>query len=160
MKLTDEMIKFANDYLDCKIYARNVAYATKEDREDIKSFCLQRLVNRWQSYDSNKSKWTTYMVTVLKTALVDALRWHYIHRQRMPFETLDESLDAEYEDVDLYDLIDDLLEDSTSREVCKMRLDGMHELTIMSKLKITKERFEKALEELHNTLKKRRSYED
>lgn len=155
MQLTDEMIQYANKYLDCKISARHIAYATKEDKEDVKSFCMQRLVRCWEKYDCTKSCWKTFLITVLKTALADGLRWHYRQHQRMPCEPLEEAQEVACEDVSLYDIIDDVLDDDVARDVCKMRLDGTHALKIMSILHIDKEQFDEALEKLHKALNKK-----
>ena len=155
MQLTEEMIQYANKYLDCKIGARHIAYATKEDKEDVKSFCMQRLVRCWEKYDYKKSSWKTYLITVLKTALTDGLRWHYRQHQRMACEPLDEAQEAEYEDVSLYDIIDDVLDDELAKQVCKLKLDGIHALKIMSRLQISKEQYDEALDKLHKALIKK-----
>ena len=155
MQLTDEIIKYANKYLDCKIGARHIAYATKEDREDIKSFCLQRLVKYWAKYDCNKSSWKTFLITVLKTALADGLRWHYRQHQRNPDEPLEEAQDVVYEDISLYDIIDDVLDNDLAKQVCKLKMDGTHALKIMSILHISKEQYDEALDKLHKALNKK-----
>lgn len=140
-ELNKEQLDFMYKTIDCKmskiICERNY-HLSKQDKEDIRSFVVENTLKRWRYFDATKSKWNTFLVLCIDCSLATAWQWWWRYKWRLPFEEMPEDAEEIFEvppdsDNGVEELIDNLVEDETSREILWLRYQGYknHEIKQM-----------------------------
>ncbi len=155
--LTEEMIDYATAYIEVGLRRRYGSAISQEDFDDLKMYCLAKLCRKWEGYDQSKSKWKTYICCILKSALLDAVKWHWRQHQRLNTVPLEDEYDSIIDDrgQDVEKLIDEIFTDPITHDVALCKWQGVPQREICRRLRITKQEYLNALLEIHEALKTR-----
>lgn len=155
--LTDEMIDYAVAYIEVGLRRRYGSSISKEDVEDLTQYCLAKLVRKWRLYDSQKSKWKTYICCILKSALLDAVKWHYRQHQRLQTVPIADEHDSIMDDKEdtVEKIIDEIFQDPITHDVALCKWQGHSQREICRKLKLSKQQYVVILADIHDKLQSR-----
>lgn len=154
--MNEEQARYAIKCIECQLAKKRQWQFTDEEKEDIKAYCLESIVKKWEHYDQAKSAWKTYMNVIVQSALADALKNYWCHIGRYHYEPLPEEVqDASPNDGDVLALIDDLLKDPVQRRMMRMRWEGENQNTICKVCRCTFDQYNQAKEILYKALKER-----